>query len=246
MSQKSSSVALIDLGRPQNRNAQDRMVSPFRRVGRQTLLERTVRRLSESSLLDAIVIVGDNEFSGLVAQSCTQPAYWLPCDASSSVARAWHAADEMNAEWIVSVGATSVFVDPILIDRLLATAWGNPKSDMVAFMSSAGAGLCVEGAGLAGDACNRRVLKKLMLEGAIDDKDCRGVSQLLFSMPEMFLTRLIPLPSMLEHTDLRFTLETEKDLDRALMILEATGEDCDYRDLIPLASHFESESDRFF
>lgn len=245
MSQKSCSVALIDLGRSSDRGTRDRLVSPFRRVGRQTLLERTVRRLSESSLLDAIVIVGDNEFSGLIAQSCTQPAVWLPCDASSSVARAWHAADEMNAEWIVTVGATSVFVDPILIDRLLATAWGTPKSDMVAFMSRVGSGLCVEGAGLAGDACNRRVLKKLMLARSLAE-DSRGVSQLVYSMPEAFHTHLIPLPSVLEHTDLRFTLETEKDLDRALMILEATGEDCDYRDLVPLASHFELESDRLF
>jgi spore coat polysaccharide biosynthesis protein SpsF (cytidylyltransferase family) len=65
-------------------------------------------------------------------------------------------------------------------------------------------------------------------------------------MPEAFHTRLIPLPAVLEHTDLRFTLETEKDLDRALMILEATGEDCDYRDLVPLASHFDADSDRVF
>jgi len=245
MSQKSGSVALIDLGRSYDRSTGERPVSPFRRVGRQTLLERTVRRLSESSLLDAVVIVGDQEFSGLIAQSCTQPAIWLPCDAPTSVARAWHAADEMNAEWIVTVGATSVFVDPILIDRVLATAWGNPKSDMVAFMSTVGMGLCMEGAGLAGDACNRRVLKKLMLDRNLDD-DSRGVSQLLFSMPEVFHTRLIPLPSVLEHTDLRFTLETEKDLDRALMILEATDDDCDYRDLVPLISHFEAESDRLF
>ncbi|MGN6547619.1 MAG: cytidylyltransferase domain-containing protein [Aureliella sp.] len=244
MSQKSSSVALIDLGRSHDRSDRYRVVSPFRRVGSRTLLERTVRRLSESSLLDAIVIVGDSEFSGLIAQSCTQPAVWLPCDAPSSVARAWHAADELGAEWIVTVGATSVFVDPILIDRVLATAWGNPKSDMVAFMSTVGSGMCVEGAGLAGDVCNRRVLKKLMLERNIDD-DCRCVSQLLFSMPEAFHTRLIPLPSVLEHTDLRFTLETEGDLDRALMILEATDDDCDYRDLVPLLSHFEVDGDHF-
>jgi spore coat polysaccharide biosynthesis protein SpsF (cytidylyltransferase family) len=240
MSPKSNSLALIDLGCSDRRSSHERKVSPFRRVGRQSLLERTVRRLSESSRVDAIAIVGDSEFSGLIAQSCTQPAVWLPCDAPSSVARAWHAADELDAEWIVSVGANSVFVDPILIDRLLASAWGTPASDMVAFMSNAREpGLCVQAAGLAGDACNRRVLKKLMRDPAYAE-DTRGLSQLLISMPEVCLTRLIPLPALLEHTDLRFTLETERDLDRALMILEAAGDDCDYRDLIPLASHFDS------
>lgn len=238
MSQKTNSIALIDLGYSGHYSAGEHAVSPFRRVGRQTLLERTVRRLSESSLLDAVAIVGDNEFSGLIAQSCTQPAHWLPTDASSRVERAWHAAEELDAEWIISVNATSVFVDPILIDRLLATAWGSPKSDMVAFMSMHHSGLCVQGAGLAGDACNRRVLKRLARDSAFD-KDTRPLSQLLVSMPEVFHTRLIPMPSVFERTDLRFTLETERDLDRAQMILEATGEDCDFRDLIPLANHFD-------
>ncbi|MCC6511987.1 MAG: NTP transferase domain-containing protein [Pirellulaceae bacterium] len=238
MSQKSSSIALIDLGCSADRRGQGRAVSPFRRVGRQTLLERTVRRLCESSLLDSIAIVGDNEFSGLIAQSCTQPAVWLPTDEPSCVARAWYAAQSLEAEWVVTVNATSVFVDPILIDRLLATAWGNPKSDMVAFMSMHKSGLCEQAAGLAGDACNRRVLKQMMRDPAVMN-DSRGLSQLLVSMPEVFHTRLIPLPEVLEYTDLRFMLETERDLDRAQMILEATGEDCDYRDLVPLASHFD-------
>jgi spore coat polysaccharide biosynthesis protein SpsF (cytidylyltransferase family) len=239
MSQKSSSLALIDLGCSDR--VSDRSVSPFRRVGRQTLLERTVRRLSESSLIDSIAIIGDNEFSGLNAQSCTQPAVWIGCDAPSSVARAWQAAEQLGAEWIVTVGATSVFVDPILIDRLLASAWGSPKSDMVAFMSTnRHPGLCVQGAGLAGDVCHRRVLKKLARDPAFAD-DSRPLSQLLFSMPEICHTRLIPLPAVLEHTDMRFTLETERDLDRALMILEATGDDSDYRDLIMLANHLEAQ-----
>ncbi len=237
MSHKANSIALIDLGLPR-RSTGEHTVSPFRRVGRQTLIERTIRRLCESSLLDAIAIVGDEEFSGFITQSATQPARWLPCNAPSAVERAWHAADELNAEWIVSVGCTSVFVDPILIDRLLATAWGNPKTDMVAFMSLRNSGLCVHGGGLAGDACNRRVLKRLMREPTFND-ETRCLSELLVSMPEVFHSRLIPMPSVLEHTDLQFELKSEDDLDRAQMILEATGEDCDYRDLVPLVTHFE-------
>ena len=241
MSQKSNSLALIDLGCSGHRSEHERTLSPFRRVGRQTLLERTVRRLSESSLIDTIAIVGDNEFSGLIAQSCTQPAVWIGCDAPSSVSRAWLAAEELDAEWIVTVGATSVFVDPVLIDRLLASAWGSPNSDMVAFLSTKPPlGLCVQGAGLAGDVCHRRVLKKLARDpGYATDSRC--LSQLLFSMPEVCHTRLIPLPPVLEHTDLRFTLETERDLDRALMILEATGDDSDYRDFVTLANHFQAQ-----
>ena len=241
MSQKSNSLALIDLGCSGHRSEHERTLSPFRRVGRQTLLERTVRRLSDSSLIDSIVIIGDQEFSGLIAQSCTQPAVWIGCDAPSSVARAWQAAEQLDAEWIVSVGATSVFVDPMLIDRLLASAWGSPKSDMVAFMSTMQrSGLCVQGAGLAGDVCHRRVLRKLAHDPDFAN-DSRCLSQLLFSMPEVCHTRLVPLPTVLEHTDFRFTLETERDLDRALMILEATGDDSDYRDFVTMANHFEAQ-----
>lgn len=236
MSQKSNSIALIDLGGWANQGPQERAVSPFRRVGRQTLLERTVRRLSESSLLDGIAIVGDNEFTGMIAQSCTEPAVWLPTNEATSAARAWHAADELGAQWIVAVRPTSVFVDSMLVDRLLATAWGEPKCDVVTFMSLSSSSMVEQGAGLAGDICHRRVLKQLVREFG-SSSDSRSLSQLLASMPEAFATRMVPLPKMLDHTDLSFMLKTESDLDRALMILEATREDCDYRDLVPLFSH---------
>lgn len=236
MSQKSNSFALIDLGGWADQTLPERAVSPFRRVGRQTLLERTVRRLSDSSLLDGIAIVGDNEFTGMIAQSCTQPATWLPTDAATSVARAWYAAEQLKAEWIVSVRATSVFVDPMLIDRLLVTAWGEPKCDMVTFMSVQNSSMVEQGAGLAGDVVHRRVLKQLMRKFGSSD-DPRSLSQFLSSMPEAFASRMVPLPSLLDHTDLSFMLRSESDLDRALMILEATREDSDYRDLVPLFSH---------
>ncbi len=232
MSQKSNSIALIDLGGWAHPSSQERAVSPFRRVGRQTLLERTVRRLSESSLLDGIAIVGDNEFTGLIRQSCTEPAVWLPTDEPTSVARAWHAAEEMGAQWLVSVRPTSVFVDPMLIDRLLVTGWGEPKCDVVTFMSVGTSTMVEQGAGLAGDVCHRRVLKQLMRQ--FSENEPRTLSQLIASMPEAFATRMVPLPKLLDHTDLCFMLRTESDLDRALMILEATREDCDYRDLVPL------------
>lgn len=235
MSQRTSSIALIDLGPSA---VSPSVVSPFRRVGRQTLLERTIRRLSESSLLDEIVIIGSGEHAGQIAQCATQPARWISSTARTTIERAWQAAEECQAEWVVCVGATSVFVDAILIDRLLASAWASPKSDMVAFMTQPHGELTVHGGGLAGDACNRRALIQLMRDRAVEN-DPRCLSKLLVSMPERFQSRLIPLPSILEHTDLRFELETEVDLDRALMILEATSEDCDYRDLVPLASHFE-------
>ena len=236
MSQKSNSIALIDLGGWADHAPQERAVSPFRRVGRQTLIERTVRRLSESSLLDGIAIVGDNEFTGMIAQSCTEPAVWLPTNEATSAARAAHAAEELGAQWIVAVRPTSVFVDSMLIDRLLVTAWGEPKCDVVTFMSLSNSSMVEQGAGLAGDVCHRRVLKQLVREfGASNDP--RSLSQMLASMPEAFATRMVPLPKMLDHTDLSFMLKTESDLDRALMILEATREDCDYRDLVPLFSH---------
>lgn len=237
MSPKTNSIALIDLDCQLSSEHRERRISPFRRVGRQSLLERTVRRLSESSLLDAIVIVGSDEHAAGLAQSGTQPAEWISTTASSSVARAWQAAKQMKAEWVVSVAPTSVFVDPILIDRLLAVAWGNPQSDMVGFASTVNPSLCVQGAGLAGEACHRRVLERLLRDPAFD-KDNRSLSQLVDSLPELFHKHFIPLPAVLEHTDLRFVLETEHDLDKAVMILEATGEDTDYRDLVHLARHF--------
>jgi spore coat polysaccharide biosynthesis protein SpsF (cytidylyltransferase family) len=237
MSHSTNSIALIDLG-CQQPAASGRGLSPFRRVGRQTLLEWTIRRLSDASLLDAIAIVGDSEFSGLITRSHTQPAQWFPCNAELAAERAWYVAQELSAEWVVMIPPTAVFVDPVLIDRVLAAAWAAPKSDAVGFVSAHNPALSMEALGLAGDVCHRRTLKRLVREG-FPAGEQRPLSQLIRSMPEAFHTRLVPLPSTIDRAGARFGLESESDLDRALMILDASGDDCDYCDLAHIASHFE-------
>lgn len=238
MSHSTNSIALIDLGCRHSHDGESKPLSPFRKFGRQSLLEWTVRRLSDASLLDEIAIVGDEEFSGLIAQSHTQPARWYPCNAESPAERAWEAAHDLEAEWIMMIPPTAAFVDPVLIDRLLATAWGTPKSDAVGFISASNPGLAMEDFGLVGDICHRRALKKLVRECPVPG-EVRRLSQILRSMPEAFHIRLVPLPAPIDRAGVRFGLETESDLDRALMILDASGDDCDYRDLAHIASHFE-------
>ena len=43
----------------------------------------------------------------------------------------------MQANWIVLVQNNCPFVDPILVDRLVAAAWATPTSDLISFVSSA-------------------------------------------------------------------------------------------------------------
>lgn len=239
MSHSTNSIALIDLGCCRQPGTPRQSLSPFRKFGRQSLLEWTVRRLSDSSLLDGIAIVGDEEFSGLIAQSHSQPARWVPCNAATAAERAWEAAHALEAEWVVMIPPTAAFVDPILIDRLLAAAWGSPKCDAVGFVSASNPSLSMDEFGLAGDVCHRRTIKRVAREHR-DPKDDRRLCQVVRSMPESFHTRLIPLPAPIDREGVRFGLFSERDLDRALMILDAGGDDCDYRDLAHIASHFES------
>lgn len=244
MSTKQSTVAIVDLGLI-SKNVQDKHeMSPFRRFGRQTLLEWTIRRLSDSLLLDSIAVTGDNAHSLSVQQSHLQPSRWFPMCHSSPLHRIKEVALKMDAEWVVLVSPCCPFIDPVLVDRLVAAAWAAPEYDSVAFVSSSRPTFSLDGLGLVAEVCNYRVLEKLSQDPRFAN-DPRRVPQLVRSMPESFHARLLPLPASIDRDDVRFALETEDDWDRAHMILEASGDDCDYRELADLAVNFDSLRTRF-
>jgi spore coat polysaccharide biosynthesis protein SpsF len=207
----------------------------LRPIGRFSLLEWTVKRLANSSLLDAILITGSPGYSKCVERLQIEPARWLPSESKTPVERCFNAAKLVQANWIVLVQNNCPFVDPILVDRLVAAAWATPNSDMISFVSSARPTSSLRGLGLVAEVCHRRALRRLA--GRIDANDQRDVSQLIHSMPELFHARCLPLPAALDREGLRWTLETEDDWDKAHMLLDSRSESIDYSELANMAIH---------
>ncbi len=233
MTDRRSSVAVIDLGTEPNCDH-----PALRLIGRQTLLEWTIQRLVESSLLDTICVTGSPHFSNAIDSLTIQQAKWMPSTAGTPLARCIEVAKAAQANWIVLVQDNCPFVDPILVDRLVAAAWATPTCDIISFVSPSRPASSLHGLGLVAEVCRRRALRRLA--GRVDSKDDRKVTQLIHSMPELFHARYLPLPAALDREDLRWALETEDDWEKAHMLLDSQSESIDYRELADLAIHCDT------
>ena len=233
MNDRRSSAAIIDLG------CQSFEEHPsLRPIGRYSLLEWTVKRLAGSSLLDAIVITGSPVYSDRIQRLNIEPARWMPSDSTRPLDRCINVAKLVQANWIVLVQNNCPFVDPILVDRLVAAAWATPTSDMISFVSSVRPTSSLRSLGLVAEVCRRRALRRLA--GRTDERDQRDVWQLIHSMPELFHSRCLPLPAAVDRPELRWALETEDDWDKAHMLLDSQSDSIDYRELANMAIHCDT------
>ncbi len=262
MVENRSSVAIIDLGSQHRPNE-----AAFRPIGKYSLVEWVIRRLSESSLLDAIALTGSQVHYEVLQKLSIQPAQWYPSESPTSLGRTVEVTMAMRAKWIVLVQDSSPFVDPVLVDRLIAAAWATPASDVISFASTAhslsaqhgalsaqhGALAAQHGAlsaqprpiaaqpgvGLIAEICSRRALRRLASVVSLSS-DQRSVGRLLLSMPEIFQPRYLPLPKALDRDGVRLVLETEDDWDRAQLLMDSHTEEGDHRELADLAVHCHS------
>lgn len=234
MTDHRSSVAIIDLG------SHVQLDHPsLRKIGHQRLLEWTVQRLARTSLLDAIAITGSAAYSCILESLNVQPARWFPSLSTTPLSRSIEVAKAVQANWLVLVQNNCPFVDPILVDRLVAAAWATPTSDMISFISPTCPTRSLGSLGLVAEVCRRRALRRLA--GRTDANDDREVTQLIHSMPELFHARCLPLPAALDRDGLRWALETEDDWQKAHLLLDAHSETIDNRELVDLAIHCDTQ-----
>jgi spore coat polysaccharide biosynthesis protein SpsF (cytidylyltransferase family) len=162
----------------------------------------------------------------------------MPSGSSTPLSRCIEVAKSVQANWIVLVQNNCPFVDPILVDRLVAAAWATPTSDMISFVSSTRPMSCLRSLGLVAEVCRRRALRRLA--GRTDANDQREVTQLIHSMPELFHARCLPLPAAVDREGLRWALETEDDWEKAHMLIDSHSDSIDYRELADIAIHCDT------
>jgi spore coat polysaccharide biosynthesis protein SpsF (cytidylyltransferase family) len=227
-------VALIDLavtGGKANETA--RIDSALRRLDGLTLLEWCIRRLSESTLIETIVVTGPPQYRGLISQTGLCNARWMPSALSTPSQRAYEVMERLMADWIVFASPLCPFTDPALIDRLVSRGWANPTMDFIGFISPKHPSFSLQSLGLVGEMCSAKALVKLEQEKLL--METCDVPDVIRRNPSMFQTKWIPLPEELTHASLRFQLKTEADWDRAHSFLEAAGDDLSWQRLAQVA-----------
>jgi spore coat polysaccharide biosynthesis protein SpsF (cytidylyltransferase family) len=227
-------VALIDLAVTPVAS-QPRSVTAMRRLDGLTLLEWSIRRLAEATLVDSIVITGLSDIHSALAQASLCHAKWVPSHLSSPSQRAAEIADRFNADWILHVHPGCPFLDPTLIDCLISRGLSQPEVDFVGFSVPAAPNFSLQRLGLVAEMSSASGLSKILDESLSDDP--LDVPQLIRLHQNLFRCSWIPLPQQLRNDSLQFSLETEEDWERAGSFMELAGDDVSWQRLAAIANH---------
>src|SRR5262245_56682527 len=94
-----------------------------RRFGGKSLLEWVVRRVSEAERIGGIVVLaGDDSLAKGLCASCPPDARIFHSSADDALGRLADAAQSFSCQGLVRLNVSHPFIDPHLIDRLVAAA----------------------------------------------------------------------------------------------------------------------------
>jgi len=212
-----------------------------RRLGGRRVLEWTVRRLTESQRLDGVIVALPASsyrrgLSGIVPSDVPVHRYQTH-DRLGAVASACSA---YPSEAVVVVSASSPFLDPVLVDRLIISAESEPNCDYASYHDGEEYSCLSSHIGLVAEWTKTSALRRANTEST-DRLDRSELGGFLLAHPEVFKLRLIPLPAALDRNDVCLTLCDEEDWDRAEAILEVLHPDqLDWQEITRLLDHHPS------
>lgn len=207
-----------------------------RRLGGKSLLEWVVRRVTDCERLDAVVVAGGGDAQALVA--LVPPDVPVVCGSEHDVlGRFVDVLQQFPADGVVRICADNPFIDPVLIDRLVTTAAEHPGCDYVSYGTRSGRPSILSSVGLFAEWCRADALQAVAAM-THDSADREHVTRYLYSHPEQFQIRLLPVPAELDRDDVRLTVDLEEDWEHALAIYEALGpEDLEWQQIAGLLRH---------
>ena len=200
-----------------------------RKLGGKSLLEWVTRRVTDCQRLTRVVVLAaDSPAHRALAALVPSDVPLFTSSAADSLARLAAAAAKYRAAAIVRIQATSPFVDPVLIDRLVSTADEHPGCDYIGYCHGDGRPAIQSRLGVVAEWCSATALRRAdeMARGAVRAAGLRY----LVSHPESFAVRLVPVPGPLDREDVRLAVHGNEDWEHAVAIYDALGpEDCDWR-----------------
>jgi spore coat polysaccharide biosynthesis protein SpsF len=216
-----------------------------RKLGGRSLLERVVRRVTDCQRLDGVaVVVGDSPEDEVIARLVPHDVPVFVAAARDELARFVAAIDHFQAQAVVRVYADNPFIDPVFVDRLVATALEHPECDYISYCSGDGRPIVLSSLGVFAEWCRADALRRAHREAtAPADRDL--VTRYLYCHPEIFRLRLIPVPTELDRDDLRLTVDQEEDWEHVHTLYDALGpEGLDWRRIADLLTSHPAVRER--
>ncbi len=209
-----------------------------RRLGGRPLLEWVIRRVTDCTRLDGVIVVASDtpELRAITDFVPLDVPIFFGTEADA-LGRFVRALEQYPARAIVRVRGDNPFVDPALIDRLVRTAETHPTCDYVSYLSADGRPAILSPVGVYAEWVRARTLRAAA-RAAKDPADRTQVTRYVYSHPERFQVRLIPAPPEIDRDDVRLTVDGEEDWEHALAIYDALGPDClDWQRIAVLLNH---------
>ena len=202
------------------------------------MLEWVVRRATDCQQLDGVIVatsdVPENYFVGELTP-LDVPVFRAQETAPLGCLAA--ACEEYPAESIVCIGATAPFVDPELIDRLVSAAGNSNDYDYLGYCSRDGKPAIHSPLGVSAEWIRSDALRSAVRR-ARSSTDREHPTRYLYSHPERYRIRLLPVPDEIDREDVRLSVDMEEDWENALAIFDALGpEEFDWQRIADLLDH---------
>jgi spore coat polysaccharide biosynthesis protein SpsF (cytidylyltransferase family) len=209
-----------------------------RRFGGRPLLEWVIRRVTDSAKLDGVVVlVCDEHAHQLVKEQVPLDVPVAVGNGADPLARFTKVLEQYPAQSVVRVRADSPFVDPGLIDRLVASAAKHSGVDYASYCSRDGRPAILSPLGVFAEWIRGTALRKADRAARVA-ADRRDVTRYIYSHPEKFNLRLLPAPEKIDREDVRLTLDRDEDWENALAIYDALGpEGLEWQRIAELLDH---------
>ena len=206
-----------------------------RKLGGQTLLERVVRRVTDCQRLERVaVVISANPDQEAVFDLVPPDVAVFVSHKRDALSRLCDAMEHFRPEAVICVPADQPCIDPVFVDRLVATADEHASCDYISYSSRDGQPTILSPLGIFAEWCRATALTRANRE-ATSAADREHATRYLYSHPEIFRLRLIPVPAELDRDDLRLTLAHEDDWEHLHTIYDALGaEGFDWRRIADL------------
>jgi spore coat polysaccharide biosynthesis protein SpsF len=194
-----------------------------RKLGGRSVLEWVIRHVSDALRLDGVIVLvcdeADHRFMRNLVPGDVPIFVGTKPD---SLGRFSQALEQYASEDVIRVRGDHLFIDPALIDRLVATAQEHPQCDYVSYCSHDGQPAILSPVGVYAEWIRASALHKAARH-AKHPEEREHVTRYIYSHTEKFNIRLIPAPPEIDRSDVRLTVEMEEDWDHVLTIYEALG-----------------------
>ncbi len=209
-----------------------------RRLGGKSVLEWVVRRATDCQQLEGVIVVTSSAAENAFVQDLVPldvPVFVGP--QPHALGRFVAALNEYPARAAVRICAETPYVDPVLVDRLVATARLTDPCDYATYCLRDGRPAILSPVGVFAEWFRTKSLFRAA-RSARSAADRESVTRYFYTHPEKFHLCLIPAPSQIDRDDVRLTCDHEEDWENTLTIFEALGpEQLDWQRIARLLDH---------